>query len=80
MVYSVEYIFRQNDCNTYDMACAEQDPEKFKSRMHSLAYGQAMEAAARDYANVRTAPCNDPPTLSNQSADPAAAPATGDAW
>ncbi|KAK9804390.1 hypothetical protein WJX72_010733 [[Myrmecia] bisecta] len=25
------------------------DPEKFKSRMHSLAYGQAMAAAARDY-------------------------------
>ncbi|CAK0786039.1 hypothetical protein CVIRNUC_009252 [Coccomyxa viridis] len=25
------------------------NPEKFKSRMHSLAYGQAMAAAARDY-------------------------------
>ena len=30
-----------------------QDPEKFKSRMHSLAYGQAMAAAARDYQKVR---------------------------
>ena len=29
-----------------------QDPDKFKSRMHSLAYGQAMAAAARDYQKV----------------------------
>ena len=32
-----------------------QNPEKFKSRMHSLAYGQAMAAAARDYQKVRRA-------------------------
>ena len=30
-----------------------QDPEKFKSRMHSLAYGNAMMAAVRDYKEVR---------------------------
>jgi len=29
-----------------------QDPEKFKSTMHSLAYGNAMLAAARDYQKV----------------------------
>ena len=29
-----------------------QDPEKFKSRMHSLAYGNVMAAAARDYQKV----------------------------
>eukprot|EP00891_Asterochloris_glomerata_P006538 jgi/Astpho2/6538/fgenesh1_pm.00099_%23_5_t len=29
------------------------DPEKFKSRMHSLAYGNAMMAAAKDYQKVR---------------------------
>ena len=31
-----------------------QDPEKFKSRMQSLAYGNAMMAAVRDYKEVRT--------------------------
>ena len=33
-----------------------QDPEKFKSRMHSLAYGNAMMAAARDYQQVLALP------------------------
>jgi len=33
-----------------------QNPEKFKSRMHSLAYGGAMAAAARDYQQVHTFP------------------------
>ena len=38
---------------TLTMIC--RNPEKFKSRMHSLAYGQAMAAAARDYQKVRRA-------------------------
>lgn len=29
-----------------------QQADKFKSRMHSLAYGEAMAAAARDYKKV----------------------------
>lgn len=37
-----------------------QNPEKFKSRMHSLAYGQAMAAAARDYQKVRSSTIPDP--------------------
>jgi hypothetical protein len=40
-----------------------QNPEKFKSRMHSLAYGQAMAAAARDYQKVRSS------TIPNPSKD-----------
>lgn len=34
-----------------------QDPDKFKSRMQSLNYGNVMEAAARDYAKVLGACC-----------------------
>lgn len=30
-----------------------QQADKFKSRMHSLAYGEAMAAAARDYKKVQ---------------------------
>ena len=32
-----------------------QDADKFKSRMHSLAYGNVMAAAARDYQQARSA-------------------------
>lgn len=35
-----------------------QDPEKFKSRMHSLAYGNAMLAAVRDYKQVPSSDCS----------------------
>ena len=38
--------------NRIELGFDLQNPDKFKSRMHSLAYGQAMAAAARDYQKV----------------------------
>lgn len=42
-----------------------QNPEKFKSRMQSLAYGGAMAAAARDYQKVVI--CSERATLASTS-------------
>ena len=39
------------------MVLGLQDPEKFKSQMHSLAYGSAMMAAAKDYQKVPQSLC-----------------------
>ena len=58
---------------------AVQDPEKFKSRMHSLAYGQAMEAAARDYQKVRNMASDHSNPEVKCSADPAVTHAPGNA-
>ena len=38
-----------------------QEGEKFRSTLNSLAYGNAMEAAARDYKKVRGPPPPPPP-------------------
>ena len=39
-----------------ELRCCVQNPDKFKSQMHSLAYGNAMMAAARDYQQARAWP------------------------
>ncbi|BDA51026.1 Thioredoxin domain-containing protein 9 [Coccomyxa sp. Obi] len=45
------------------------NPEKFKSRMHSLAYGQAMAAAARDYQKEMLASASAAPDTGHRDVD-----------